>query len=146
MGKSVPWISHIQKEVFAECQWDAIQAKDMAVTVDLHTVCYLHPFYSSSIAILKNTFRLVFGACREHGQFTAVFLRRQGVSLFVSGQFPCSLVGGIMHRTLQTRSYLKNPSEARWRCYGSARNAHILPCMLRFFAAPRLALEPDPHF
>jgi len=47
------------------------------------------------------------------------------------------------------RRYYKpsqNPPEARWRCCRSARNAHILSCMLRFFAALRLALEPDPEF
>jgi 4-carboxymuconolactone decarboxylase len=31
-------------------------------------------------------------------------------------------------------------------CCGPAQNAHILPCMLRFFATPRLALNPNPLF
>jgi hypothetical protein len=44
------------------------------------------------------------------------------------------------------RTHLKNASEGPWRCCGSAQNAHILSCMLRFFAEPRLALNPDPHF
>ena len=43
-------------------------------------------------AILKNMFR-----------FEPVISGRQRVSLFESGQFPSSLVGGIMHRTLQDR-------------------------------------------
>jgi hypothetical protein len=43
-------------------------------------------------------------------------------------------------------SYLKNACDAPWRRCESAQNAHILPCMLCFFAAPRLALNPDPLF
>ena len=31
-------------------------------------------------------------------------------------------------------------------CIKPAQNAHILACMLRFFAVPRLAMNPDPHF
>jgi hypothetical protein len=50
-----------------------------------------------------------------------------------------------MH-TFQNRTYLKKASKASLRRCGSAQNAHILPCMLRFFAVPRLALSPDPHF
>jgi len=53
------------------------------------------------IAILKDMFRLVFGGCPEHGQFTGTCLSRQRVSLFELGQFPSSLVGGIMRLTLQ---------------------------------------------
>ena len=47
---------------------------------------------------------------------------------------------------IDTRSHLKKASKAPWRRCGSAQNAHILPCMLRFFAAPRLALNPDSPF
>ena len=45
-----------------------------------------------SVTILKNMFR-----------FEPVISGRQGVSLFESGQFPSSLVGDIVHRTLQAR-------------------------------------------
>jgi alkyl hydroperoxide reductase subunit AhpF len=38
------------------------------------------------------------------------------------------------------RTHLKNASKSPWRCCGSAQNAHILPCMLRFFACPAIAL------
>jgi hypothetical protein len=31
-------------------------------------------------------------------------------------------------------------------CIKPAQNAHILACMLRFFAVSRLAMNPDPHF
>jgi hypothetical protein len=45
-----------------------------------------------------------------------------------------------------SRTHLKNVSSGpELRC-GPAQNAHILPCMLRFFAIPRLALNPDPLF
>ncbi len=45
-----------------------------------------------------------------------------------------------------TRSYFETPFEARWLLCRSPKNAHILPCMLRFFVSLRLALEPDPSF
>jgi hypothetical protein len=50
------------------------------------------------------------------------------------------------YREQNTRSYLKNASEVPWRGCESAQNSHILPCMLRFFAAPHLALNPDSLF
>jgi hypothetical protein len=47
-----------------------------------------------------------------------------------------------------TRTQLKNAPKAPWRRCGSAQNAHIRLCMLRFFAAPRLLrtfiLQIDP--
>ena len=47
-----------------------------------------------------------------------------------------------MRPTNPDRTHFRDASKAPWRRCGS----HILPCMLRFFAAPRLALNPDPHF
>ena len=43
-------------------------------------------------------------------------------------------------------SYLKNTSNAQLQCCGPPQNAHILPCMLRFFVGPRLVLERCLHF
>ena len=49
-------------------------------------------------------------------------------------------------RCVDTITHLNNASESPWRRCVPAQSAHILPCMLRFFAVPRLALNPDPHF
>jgi len=38
------------------------------------------------------------------------------------------------------RTPLRNAPKSPWRRCGSAQNAHILPCMLRFFACPAIAL------
>jgi hypothetical protein len=43
----------------------------------------------------------------------------------------------LQARTTLPRSYLKNTSNAQLRCCGPPQNAHILPCMLRFFVGPR---------
>jgi hypothetical protein len=45
-----------------------------------------------------------------------------------------------------TTSHLKDTSNAQLRCCEPLRNAHILPCMLRFFIGSRLVLERDLHF
>ena len=45
-----------------------------------------------------------------------------------------------------SRTHLKNSLTPEWLCYRTAQKPHILPCMLRFFAALRLALGRDPYF
>jgi len=40
----------------------------------------------------------------------------------------------------------KKLSKTRWLCCRPAQNAHILSCMLRFFADLRLALRHSPNF
>ena len=44
------------------------------------------------------------------------------------------------------RSGFKTPSNVPWLRYEPLQNAHILPCMLRFFIGLRLALEPNLKF
>jgi hypothetical protein len=44
------------------------------------------------------------------------------------------------------RSGCKTPSKAQWLRCKLLQNAHILPCMLRFFIGLRLALEPNLRF
>jgi hypothetical protein len=39
-----------------------------------------------------------------------------------------------------------HPSKAQWLRCRPLQNAHILPCMLRFFIGLRLALEPNLRF
>ena len=52
----------------------------------------------------------------------------------------------IVSSRKETRTYLRNSlTSERLRCRPSQK-PHILPCMLRFFAAPRLALGRDPYF
>lgn len=43
-------------------------------------------------------------------------------------------------------SHLKNISIAKLRRCEPPQNAHILPCMLRFFIGSRLVLECNLHF
>ena len=43
-------------------------------------------------------------------------------------------------------SHLKNTSNAQLRCCEPLQNAHILPCMLRFFIGLRLVLLRNLHF
>jgi hypothetical protein len=50
-----------------------------------------------------------YSGAQEYVPFTAAFLSCQGASLFESGQSPSSLVGGIMHRTLQDRHTATSP-------------------------------------
>ncbi len=44
------------------------------------------------------------------------------------------------------RTYLNNSLTPEWLRCRPSQKPHILPCMLRFFAALRLALGRDPYF
>jgi len=44
------------------------------------------------------------------------------------------------------RTHLKNCLTPEWLCCRPAQKPHILPRMLRFFAALRLTLGRDPYF
>jgi len=46
----------------------------------------------------------------------------------------------------KSASRLKNTSNARLRRFEPHKNAHILPCMLRFFIGSRRVLERNLHF
>jgi len=59
-------------------------------------------------------------------------------------QLPLRDVSGVSGPS--GRSGFKTPSKARWLRCRPPQNAHILPCMLRFFVGLRLALEPDLRF
>ena len=65
-------------------------------------------------------------------------------------QFPIKILINCHHLAQGSyrgiRSYLKNTSDTQLPCCWPPQNAHILPCMLRFFVGPRLVLERNLHF